>query len=139
MKLAICGSMHFSKEMFQAKEVLESLGHEIILPSDINECLEDPNLNMDLDYCIKTNIDKEQFDQIVESDGIVVLNYEKNNIKGYVGGATLMEIALARHFNKKIFLLFDPPKEKDLRYALEIKLTQPIILKGDLNKINHEA
>jgi len=136
MKLMICGSMYFSKEMLQAKNILEKLGHEVMVPSDVNECLVNPKLNMDLDYCMKTNIDKKEFDQVAKSDGIVVLNYDRNNIKGYVGGATLMEIGLARHLNKKIFLLFDPPKEEDLRYALEIKITKPIILNGDLNKIS---
>ena len=136
MKLMICGSMYFSKEMLQAKNVLEELGHEVMLPSDVNECLANPELNMDLDYCIKTNIDRKDFNQVSKSDGIIVLNYDKDNIKGYVGGATLMEIGLARHLNKKIFLLFDPPKEEDLRYALEIKIVKPIVLNGDLNKIS---
>jgi len=135
MKLMICGSMFFSKEMLQTKNILEELGHEVMVPSDVNECLVDSELNTNLDYCIKNNIDKKDFDQIAKSDGIVVLNYDKNNIKGYVGGATLMEIGLARHLNKKIFLLFSLPEEKDLRYALEIKITKPTILNGDLNLI----
>jgi len=135
MKLMICGSMFFSKEMLQVKKELEKLGHEAMVPSDVNECLINPELNMDLDYCIKNNIDKKDFNQVAKSDGIVVLNYDRNNIKGYVGGATLMEIGLARHLNKKIFLLFNPPKEKDLRYALEIKVTKPTILNGNLSLI----
>lgn len=136
MKLMICGSMHFSKEMLEAKNILESLGHEVMVPSDVSECLEDPNLNMDLEYCLKTNIDKKDFDQVAKADGIVVLNYDKNNIKGYIGGATLMEIGLARHLNKKIFLMFDPPQEKDLRYALEVKVARPLILNGNLSGIS---
>lgn len=136
MKLMICGSMYFSKEMLKIKKTLEDLGHEAMVPSDVKECLKNPDLNMDLDYCLKNNIDKKDFNQVVESDGIIVLNYDKNNIKGYIGGAALMEIGLARHFNKKIFLLFDPPREEDLRYALEVKLTKPIILNGDLSRIS---
>jgi len=137
MKLMICGSMHFSKEMLEAKNMLEKLGHEVMVPSDVNECLKNPELNMDLNYCMESDIDKKDFDQVAKSDGIVVLNYERNDVKGYVGGATLMEIGLARHLNKKIFLLFNPPKEEDLRYALEIKVARPIVLNGDLNNISH--
>jgi len=136
MKLMICGSMFFSKEMLQTKNRLEELGHQVMVPSDVNECLVNPELNMNLDYCIQNDIDKKDFNQVEKSDGIVVLNYDRNNIKGYIGGATLMEIGLARHFNKKIFLLFNPPKEEDLRYSLEIKTTKPIILNGDLTKIS---
>jgi hypothetical protein len=135
MKLMICGSMHFSKEMLEMRDKLQGLGHEATVPSDVNECIENPNLNMDLEYCLKTDIDKKDFDQVAKSDAILVLNYAKNEIKGYVGGATLMEIGLARHLNKKIFLMNDPPDEKDLRYALEVKVARPIILNGDLTKI----
>ena len=85
---------------------------------------------------MRTNIDKQDFDQVAKSDGIVVLNYDKNGIKGYIGGATLMEIGLARHLNKKIFLLQDPPDEKELKYALEVKVARPVILNGDLTRIS---
>ncbi len=137
MKIMICGSMQFAKEMIQAQAALRVLGHEVNVPSDVYECIENPNLNMDLEYCLKTDIDKKDFNQVAESEGIVVLNYPKNNINGYVGGASLMEIGIARHLNKKIFLLFNPPDEKDLRYSLEAKATKPIILNGDLNNINN--
>ncbi|OGZ26748.1 MAG: hypothetical protein A2365_02555 [Candidatus Nealsonbacteria bacterium RIFOXYB1_FULL_40_15] len=136
MKLMICGSMHFSKEMLEAKAKIEKLGHKVRVPSDVKECLDNPDLNMDLEYCMRTNIDKQDFDQVAKSDGIVVLNYDKNGIKGYIGGATLMEIGLARHLNKKIFLLQDPPDEKELKYALEVKVARPVILNGDLTRIS---
>ena len=83
-----------------------------------------------------TNIDKSCFQKVADSEALLVLNYPKNGVSGYVGGATLMEIGLARHFDKKIFLLHDLPSEDELRYALEIKLTRPIILQGDIATIN---
>ncbi len=135
MKITICGSMQFSKEMLEMQDRLRRLGHEVTVPSDVNECIENPNLNMDLEYCMRTDIDKKDFDQVAKSDGILVLNYDKNDIKGYIGGATLMEIGLARHLNKKIFLINNPPDEKDLKYALEVKIARPVVLNGDLNKI----
>jgi hypothetical protein len=136
MKFMICGSMHFAKEMLDAQKILEELGHAARVPSDVHECLNNPELNMDLNYCIQTNIDKKDFQQVADSEAILVLNYPRRGIAGYVGGATLMEIGLARHLNKKIYFLNDLPSEDSLRYALEIKITQPIILNGDLNKIN---
>ncbi|MFC1629835.1 hypothetical protein ACFL11_01300 [Patescibacteria group bacterium] len=136
MKIMICGSMHFAREMLKTQKIIEELGHEVLMPCDVHECVENPGLNMNLEYCIKTNIDKSCFDKVALSDAILVLNHPKNGIAGYIGGATLMEIGIARHLNKKIFLLHEPPAEKDLRYALEIKLAQPVILQGDINKIN---
>lgn len=138
MKIVICGSMQFAKEMLEAQKILAELGHEGIVPLDTHECVEDPNLNMNLEHCIKTEIDKDHFTKVAEGDAILVLNYPKNGLAGYVGGAVLMEIAIARHFDKPIFFLFDIPSEKDLRYALEIKITQPVVLGGDIKKIkNH--
>jgi hypothetical protein len=136
MKFAICGSMHFAKEMLEAQKTLQELGHEANVPGDTLECIENPNLNMDLEHCITTQIDKSCFQTVADSDAILVLNYPKNGMDGYVGGATLMEIGLARHFDKKIFLLNDLPSQDQLRYVLEIKITNPVILQGDITKIN---
>ena len=135
MKIMVCGSMYFSKEMLETKEILEKKGHEVMVPDDVHKCVENPKLNMDFDHCIRNQIDKKCFDKVAESDAIVVLNYPKNNIKGYIGGNTLMEIGIARHLNKKIFLLHELPNEEEQRHALEIKIAQPIILNGDLDKI----
>ena len=136
MKIFIAGSMHFAEQMLDTKILLERMGHEVLVPSDTEECVKNPDLNMDFEHCVRTQIDKECFNKIEESDAILVLNYPRNGIPGYVGGATLMEIGLARHLDKKIFFLHDLPKEEDLRYSLEIRLTQPIVLNGELEKIS---
>ena len=101
MEFMICGSMHFAKEMLEAQKTLQALGHTARVPSDIHECLDNPELNMDFDYCVRTNIDKKDFQQVADSEAILVLNYPKQGIEGYVGGATLMEIGLAR--GKKLY------------------------------------
>jgi len=136
MKIFICGSMSFAREMLEYKNKLQEIGHQVIVPASVEECIENPELNMDLDYCFRTDIQKKCFNQIAESDAILVLNCEKNGIDGYIGGATLMEMGLASHLNKKIFLLNTSPKIEDLRYSVEIQLTKPIILNGDLNLIS---
>lgn len=133
MKITLCGSMYFAKEMLEAQKRLEQIGHIVVVPSTIYDCLKNPELNMDLEYCLGKNVQKEHFYSIAESDAILVLNYEKNGIKGYVGGAVLMEMGVAQHLDKKIFLLYPPPKIEDLRYSLEIQLAKPTILNGNLN------
>ncbi|MBN2330796.1 MAG: hypothetical protein JXC85_03195 [Candidatus Aenigmarchaeota archaeon] len=135
MKIMICGSMSFAREMLEAKGKLEGLGHEVLLTSDAEACVDNPGLNMDREHCHEKQIDKECFDKVAESDAILVVNYPKDGIEGYVGGATLMEIGIARHMDKKIFLLHDPPREEKLRYAFEIGLTNPIVLNGRIDRI----
>jgi len=135
MKITLCGSMSFAKEMLETKSRLEKMGYAISVPSDVHDCVENPGLNMDLEHCLKTNVQKEDFNSIVENDAILVLNYDRNGIKNYIGGATLMEIGIAQALDKKIFLLYPPPDIKDLRYGFEVQLAKPIILNGDLSKI----
>jgi hypothetical protein len=136
MKITICGSMAFAKEMLKNKETLEKMGHNVFVASDTEQCIANPNLNMDIKHCSETDFMKEHFNFISQSDAILVLNHEKNGIKGYIGGSTLMEIAVARHLDKKIFFCEATPDVKDLRYAHEIQMAKPVILNGDLTKIN---
>ena len=135
MKITICGSMAFAKEMLATQKQLEELGHEVLIPLTTDQCLTNPNLNSDLNFCIEKNVMKNHFAKIAQSDAVLVLNYPKNNINGYIGGSALMETAVAHHLNKKIYILHDLPDEKDLRYSLEVKLAKPIIINGDLTKI----
>ena len=59
-------------------------------------------------------------------------SYDKNGVKGYIGGNTLMEMGLAFYLKKKIYLLNEVP---ELPYKEEILGVKPIILNGDLSKI----
>ena len=70
---------------------------------------------------------------IIQSDAILVLNFDKRDIPNYIGCNTLMEIAFAYTADKKIFLLNDIP---DQSYILdEITAMDPIVIHGDLSLI----
>ena len=135
MKITICSSMSFAKEMLEARDFFEKQGHKVFLPEDTHDCVHKPELSDNFEHCNGLDIVKKCFNNLAESDAIVVLNYPKNGVKGYVGGATLMEIGLAHHLDKKIFLLHNIPSEKDLKYAFEIKLAKPVVINGDLSKV----
>jgi hypothetical protein len=138
MKITICGSMVFAKEMLEAQKQLEELGHEAIVPIDTNDCLNDPSLNESIEHCQSYgDIDKDHFNKVASSDAVLILNYPKNGLDGYIGGATLTELGVARHLDKKIFILFELPSEDDLRYALEVKIMKPTILNGDIKNLNN--
>ncbi len=134
-KVFICGSMGFAREMLEAQKALEGKGIDAIVPTDTHSCLENPGLNVDLDYCIKTDIDREQWKIIEKCDAVLALNMPKNDIDGYVGGATLTDMAIARHFGKKVFLLNKPADESVQSHSLEVKAMQPIVLEGKLENL----
>ncbi|PIN72184.1 hypothetical protein COV21_02980, partial [Candidatus Woesearchaeota archaeon CG10_big_fil_rev_8_21_14_0_10_45_5] len=72
------------------------------------------------------------FEEIKKTDAILVINKDKNNIKNYIGGNSLIEIAFAHVLNKKVFLLNPVPQ---MDYSDEIEAMKPVILNGDLSKI----
>ena len=76
------------------------------------------------------------FKTIENSDAVLVLNYPKNGINGYVGSATLMDIGVAYYLGKRIFLLNQLPSTDKLRHSHEVRVMQPVILNGDLKKMS---
>jgi len=146
MKITICGSIAFQDEVLSVKEKLEKLGHEVkIWPLKLENgkgqlisakeyykirrtAKEDEKWVWDR----KAESVLEHFDKVAWSDTILVANYDKNDVKGYIGGNTLMEMGLAFFLKKKIYLLNEIP---ELPYKEEILGVKPIILNGDLNKI----
>lgn len=139
MKIFICGSMGSAKKMVKVKEKLESLSHVVFSPPGMEECLKDPklidDLERDLKYCLENNVMMTGFNLIKQSDAILILNYPKNGVKGYMGASVLMEIAVARYLGERIFLLNELPSMKKARWVIEVRMMQPEIIKGDLKKI----
>lgn len=147
MKITICGSIAFYEEMIAIKNNLESLGHEVDLPPfeiknengqmiPIAEYYEKRKKEKDDTSWIwdrKKEAIETHFKKIEWSDSILVLNYSKGEIDNYIGGNTFLEMGVAFHLKKKIFLLNNIP---DVSYKEEILGMKPMIIFGDLNKIN---
>ena len=131
--------MTFAKEMIETKKVLEEMGHKVNIPTDAHEIVngehDHDNLEADFEHCIKNDIMRVHFKLIEKSDAILVLNHDKNGIGGYIGTASLMELGLAHHLHKKIFLLQQLPSHSENRWVHEVRLMQPTILDGDFSKI----
>jgi hypothetical protein len=75
------------------------------------------------------------YDNIAYSDAILVTNFDKGWIVGYIGWATLVDMWVACYLRKKIFILNDIPSEEAIRYVQEIKLMNPIIINNNLSLI----
>ena len=135
----ISGSMAFAKEMIAAKEELGNMGYEVELPYETEVHVQNPefvdDLSNNLQYCIDNDVIHHSFNLIEKADVIVVVNYPRKGIDGYIGTSTLMEIAIAYHFRKKIFLLFPIPHFDEVRWAHELAIMQPTILHGNLSKV----
>ncbi len=153
MKITICGSIGFYKEMESARDELLELGHEIKIPE---LALEVPKEfgggkkmyfgqyieeNGGIDsfpvgnkiWDLKENAIRDHYEKINWADVILVINQEKRGIAGYIGGNTLIEIRVAFYFKKPIFIL--NPVSSELSYKQEILGIKPVILNGNLNNI----
>jgi len=139
MKIAIIGSMKFAEDMVKIQKQLDELGHTSAVPIGTDPHLTDKtfidNLDDNLEYCITHDIMRKNFQQVADSDAVLVLNYKKNDIEGYIGVSALMEMGVAHFLNKKIFLMNETPDFKNARWAHEVAIMQPTIIKGDLTKI----
>jgi len=146
MNITLCGSIAFYDKMLEVKEALEKMGHNVKLPpievKDENGAMipvmkyyEIRKNTSDDDSWIwkrKEEAMRMHFDKVEWSEAVLILNYDKNNVKGYIGANTLLEMGLAFHLRKKIFLLNRIP---EIGYKEEILGMGPFVIDGDLGKI----
>jgi predicted RNA-binding protein with PUA domain len=132
MKITICGSMSFGKEMIETQRKLEEMGHIVIIPENTHAYANGTiNIENKLEK-MKLDVIRKYYNEIKESDAILVLNYTKNGIENYVGGNSLIEMAFAHVLDKKIFLLNPIPH---MNYSDEIESFFPIVLNGKIENI----
>lgn len=136
MKIFIICSKHFYPQANDVRTLLEHEGHMVILPNhhDAPET-EDRYRTQghEVHSVWKGKMFKESEEKICACDAVLVLNYEKNGAKNYIGGATFLEMYDAFRLGKKIFLL-NPIPEGILKD--EINGFGPTILLGDLSKVS---
>ena len=136
MKIGIIGSMQFTDKMIEVREKLRELGHDAFI-TDLHKTMigktaeEIEKIKLHQKY----NMDAiREFWRLMQgADAVLVLNLDKNGIKNYVGGNTLMEIGFAHVLSQKIFMLSPIP---EMPYCkTEIEAVKPVIINGDLLKI----
>jgi hypothetical protein len=142
MKIAICSSTQFLNEVKEIANELMEMGHEIIYPhtigkvirgeADFESVMNEKNNGLWHERGIKHDSLRSYYQEIKDSDAILVTNFEKKGIKGYIGGAVLLEMGFAHVLNKKIFVLNEIP---EMPYTDEMKMMQPVVINGDLNNI----
>ena len=140
MKIEIIGSSYFCGEMVRFRNKLRALGRECELHEHYvaRAAGKLPKLweKMQKEHAkvkIEHDYIRYHYNEILNSDAVLVLNFDKNGVKNYIGGNTLMEMDQAYVNDKKIFLLNSVPQTQ---YREEIEALEPIIINNDLSKIN---
>lgn len=136
MKIGIVGSMQHSEKMLDLKDKLEKLGHQVFVSKFAQTMVgksDDEKEKMKLNQKYNLDAIREFWKLMQGADAVLVANYDKNGIKNYIGGNTLMEIGFAHVLNQKIFL-FNPIPDIPY-YKTEIEAMKPVILNGNLEKL----
>ena len=135
MKILIICSKRFYERIPNIKKVLENNGHIVFLPN----CYDAPdtetkmwNLGKEKHQEFKAKMYKQSEETISKVDAVLVLNFDKDDNKNYIGGATFLEMYDAFRLNKKIYLYNDIPE--GMLYD-EIEGFNPIIINGSSEKI----
>ena len=126
--------MRFHKEMEEAKKRLEMKGHAVFLPHvELGDFRKIRGKDEEWRR-LKSGFIREHFEKIRRADAVLILNYDKDGMKNYIGGNTLMELAIAYEHGKQIFILNSVPD--GLPYSEEIEVIAPTILDGDLDRLS---
>ena len=135
MKIFLICSKHFYATIPAIQKTLEASGHTVALPN----CFDDPAMEDKIRAMggathaeWKATMLKHSTGVIENNDAVLVLNFDKNGISNYIGGATFLEMYDAFRFDKKIFLYNAIPEGM---LADEIIGFNPTIINGDLGNI----
>jgi hypothetical protein len=140
--IVICSSASFFKNVIEVEEKLKKMGFRARTPITAKK------MKLKGDFSIENYktwerkpwsnkqqayLTQKHFNEVQKGDITLVLNYKKNGKNGYIGGAVLMEMAIAFHFKKPIYVL--NPIDESSKYKEEICGMFPKIINGDLLKI----
>ncbi|MGJ5208122.1 hypothetical protein [Bradyrhizobium sp. HKCCYLR20261] len=130
-RVVISGSVAFMSQMRQIKNEFDRLGVRSVMPDDI-----DAGFNV-LDkrsyMSFKKGISTSHINKIKHplTYGVLVANFDKNGVHGYIGANTFAEVSVAFSSRKHIFLLGEIPRQ----YSDELTAWGAISLHGDLSQL----
>jgi hypothetical protein len=147
--IAICASIEHTPKIIEIKKELKNLWYMVKIPYT-SQRIENWELNFEEFMKIKNSstwdleiknsynfsVIKRHYDEIKNSDAILVLNEAKKWINNYIWWNTLIEISFAHILDKPFFLYNEIPERSErMHYVDEILTMKPIILNWDLDKI----
>ena len=135
MKIFIVCSKRFFDQIPKIQKKLEDLGHELTFPNTYPATdVEDKYRQLSKEEIEKWRAEmfRMSLDSVIKNDAVLVLNFEKDGVKSYIGGSTFMEMYDAYRMGKKIFLYNEIPEGI---LADEIEGFGPTVINGDLNRI----
>lgn len=132
MKICLSGSMTLIDQIEELSKLLELLGHQTSVPSRGTEPEFASTATQATAREMKAIFVADHLKKIREADALLIANFQKNGIDGYIGLSALMEAAMAYALEKRILVLNTPAianSDDDLSSIGAIEL------KGDLKRL----
>lgn len=136
MKIFIICSKAFYSDIPPIKKLLDEAGHEVTLPNSYDNPTAEARYKEkgDTEHAEwKASMLRHSQQVIQDIDAVLVLNFEKNGQKNYIGGATFLEMYDAFRLGKKIYMYNDVP---DNLLRDEIQGFSPMLLDGNLDLLH---
>ena len=136
MRIGVIGSMQYTDKMIEARDTLRERGHSAFVTSLATPFIgktDEEKERIKIDQKNNQDAIRRFWELMQGADAVLVINLDKQGVKNYIGGNTLMEIGFAHVLNQKIFL-YNPIPEIPY-YKTEIEAVRPIVIYGDLSKI----
>lgn len=136
MRIGVAGSMQFTEKMVEIAERLKTLGHDAFTSKFADAYVgksDNEKEAIKLDHKYNYDAIREFWKPMQDADALLVANFDKHGIAGYIGGNAFLEMGFAHVLNQKIFLLHPAPDMP--YYGTEIKAMKPVVVNGDLDKI----
>ncbi len=127
MKIILAGSMISFEKMKLIKQRLEANGVVVAMPTGAG----------DSSPQVVRGFNHDALERLKSGDRLLVVNEEKQGVKGYVGSNTLIEIGMAFALGKPVYLLNDYDKTQDCTDELDALVDG--IVGGDILKWLKEA
>lgn len=99
--IVVCGSMAFIDRIEELADSLRAAGHRVETPDRSPS----PSADGESEIVTKRRFIDDHLAKIRRSDAIIVANYDKHGIAGYVGASALMEAAVAYALSIPVYTL----------------------------------
>lgn len=129
--IAVCGSMAHMDKFAKVIEELRAMGYTVATP-DMTEKTDWSSMSDEEVTREKGMLMRKHVANVELANAVLICNYEKNGTENYIGTNTLIEMTAGFVLEKPIYLLNPVPEQNGRE---EILAMQPIVIHGDLSKI----
>jgi diphthamide synthase subunit DPH2 len=129
--ITICSSAAFYKQVIEIQKELKKHGYKVLIPKTAHKMRRNNDFDVSHyktwyqnaeDYTKKKQLMVDHFKKVIKADAVLLVNEEKHGMPGYIGGNVLMEMVMAFHYKKRIFIL--NPISPDLPIKEEVYFSQ---------------